>query len=234
MNVYLIEDDGQVTVFDAGIEAMGPALRAACARFGGIKRVVLGPCRLPTTAGPRRRSALRSTATRPTATPLQSERPFRDYWDLEKLAPYARPAYAKLVPAWDGGATQVAGTVAEGDEVAGFRVIDLPGHAPGLIGLFRESDRLALVSDCFYTIDPQSGRKVPVRVPHRAFNADAEQTRASMRKLADLEPATAWGGHGDPVTGDVATQLRRAASPVSRRSRQRPKLTAPTTEYTGP
>ncbi|MGH2871594.1 MAG: nuclear transport factor 2 family protein, partial [Solirubrobacteraceae bacterium] len=32
MNVYLIEDGDGVTVFDAGIEAMGPALRAACVR----------------------------------------------------------------------------------------------------------------------------------------------------------------------------------------------------------
>ena len=41
-------------------------------------------------------------------------------------------------------------TVAEGDEVAGFRVHHFPGHAPGLIGLWRESDRLALVSDTVY------------------------------------------------------------------------------------
>ncbi|MFL5862157.1 MAG: hypothetical protein ACJ780_15480 [Solirubrobacteraceae bacterium] len=39
-----------------------------------------------------------------------------------------------------------AGTVAEGDEIAGFEVVDPPGHAPGLIGLFRRSDGLALIS----------------------------------------------------------------------------------------
>lgn len=211
MNIYLIEDDGQVTVFDAGIEAMGPALRAACARFGGARRVVLGH------ADADHRGAAPALGAPVYCHPAdreaaQSERPFRDYWDLEKLAPYARPALAKLLPSWDGGAVEIAGTVAEGDEVAGFRVVDLPGHAPGLIGLFRESDRLALVSDCFYTLDVQSGRKVPVRVPHPAFDLDVEQARASIRKLADLEPATAWGGHCDPVTGDVATQLRQAAS----------------------
>ena len=42
---------------------------------------------------------------------------------------------------------KIGGTVSEGDEVAGFRVIHFPGHAPGLIGLWRESDRVALVSD---------------------------------------------------------------------------------------
>ncbi len=63
---------------------------------------------------------------------------------------------------------KIAGTVSEGDEVAGFKVIELPGHAPGLIALWRESDRLALVSDCFYTIDmwgSQAARRACPRRP---------------------------------------------------------------------
>ena len=38
MNVYLIEDEGRVTVFDAGIHTMAPAIAAAGARLGGIRR----------------------------------------------------------------------------------------------------------------------------------------------------------------------------------------------------
>jgi glyoxylase-like metal-dependent hydrolase (beta-lactamase superfamily II) len=114
--------------------------------------------------------------------------------------------------AWDGGAVEVSETVDEGDEVAGFRVVHLPGHAPGLIGLFRDSDRLALVSDCFYTLDPQTGLKGKPRVPHPAFNLDTEQARESMRKLAGLEPSVAWAGHADPVTGDVRRELEAAAA----------------------
>jgi glyoxylase-like metal-dependent hydrolase (beta-lactamase superfamily II)/predicted ester cyclase len=210
MNVYLIEDDGGVTVFDAGISAMGPALRAACARLGGIKRVVLGHAdcdhrgAAPALGHPVYvHGADRAAAESPSA--------FRDYWHLERLSAYARPVYPKLLASWDGGAVEVAGTVAEGDRVAGFDVVELPGHAPGLIGLFRASDRLALVSDCVYTLDPQTGRKGPPRIPHLAFDADLDQTRASIRKLAALEPAAAWPGHADPVTGDVRTQLERVA-----------------------
>ena len=211
MNVYLIADGGQVTVFDAGIEAMGPALGSACARFGGAATLVLGH------ADADHRGAAPALGAPVVCHPAEleaarSDSPLRDYWDLQKLAAYARPALARLLRSWDGGPVAVDGTVQEGDDVAGFRVVDLPGHAPGLIGLFRESDRLALVSDCFYTIDVQTGRKGPVRVPHPAFDADVEQTRASMRKLAELEPACAWGGHGDPVTGDVRGQLMQAAS----------------------
>ncbi len=142
----------------------------------------------------------------------ESPDPWRDYWDLEKLDPYGRVLLRRLLPSWDGGAVAVQGTVTDADEIAGFRVVDLPGHAPGLIGLFRDSDRLALVSDCVYTIDPQTGRNRPVHLPPPAFDADVEQARASIRKLAELEPSAVWAGHGEPVTGDVSGQLRAAAA----------------------
>ena len=107
---------------------------------------------------------------------------------------------------------EIADTVAEGDELAGFEVVALPGHAPGLIGLWRAADRLALVSDCFYTLDPQTGIHGHPRVPHPAFNRDTEQARASIRKLAAMEPAVAWAGHAEPLTGDVRAQLETAAA----------------------
>jgi glyoxylase-like metal-dependent hydrolase (beta-lactamase superfamily II)/predicted ester cyclase len=211
MNVYLIEDEGGLTMFDAGISDMTDAVRIVSTRLGGIKRIVLGHADAdhrgaapgldaPVYCHPAEREAAESNA------------PFRPYWDFSKLFPSARAVYPKLLTTWDGGAVEVEGTLTEGDEVAGFRVIELPGHAPGLIGLFRESDRLALVSDCFYTVDPQTGIKNAAHVPHPAFNQDTEQARASIRKLAELAPSAAWAGHTDPVTGDVGAQLERAAS----------------------
>jgi hydroxyacylglutathione hydrolase len=115
-----------------------------------------------------------------------------------------------MLKMWDGGPVEIAGTVSEGDDVAGFEVIHLPGHAPGQIGLWRASDRLALVSDCFYTLDINTGRPGHPRLPHRAFNQDTEQAQASMLKLAALEPAAAWPGHAGPLTGDVRAQLEHA------------------------
>jgi hydroxyacylglutathione hydrolase len=211
MNVYLLQEPGGgVTVFDAGIDGMGPAIVAAGARMGGIKRVVLGH------ADPDHRGAAPALdapvycheAERAAA---ESEDWLRSYFDLSRLRPYARPFFAKMLPTWDGGAVTIAGTVAEGDEVAGFRVVELPGHAPGLIGLLRESDRLALVSDTVYTLDIQTGRKGGPRIPHPAFDESTERAGASIRKLAGLEPTTVWAGHADPVTGDVVRQLNDAA-----------------------
>lgn len=211
MNVYLIEDDGGVTVFDAGISSMAAAVRAAAARLGGIKRVVLGH------ADADHRGAAPGLGAPVYCHPAdveaaESPSSIRPYYDFSKLGPHGRLFLPRMLPVWDGGAVQIAGTVAGGDQIAGFRVLELPGHAPGLIGLYRESDRVALVTDCVYTLDPQTGIKGHARVPHSAFNIDTEQARGSIRKLAEFEPSVAWAGHADPVRGDVAAELRRAAS----------------------
>jgi glyoxylase-like metal-dependent hydrolase (beta-lactamase superfamily II) len=136
----------------------------------------------------------------------------RPYWDFSKLAPPVRALMPRLLRSWDGGAVEIADTVQEGDEIDSFRVIELPGHAPGLIGLFREQDRLALASDCVYTLNPQTGIGGAPRVPHAAFNIDTQQARESIRKLAGLEPSVAWFGHAKPIRKDVVSQLQRAAS----------------------
>jgi hypothetical protein len=66
------------------------------------------------------------------------------------------------------------------------------------------------VSDLVYTID-MFGRSRAAKLPEAMFNYDIEQARASIRKLAALEPAAAWPGHAKPATGDVRSQLERAA-----------------------
>ena len=210
MNVYLIKDGDGVTVFDAGIRAMVKGIAGSAAQIGPIDRVLLG-----------HGHADHRGAAPGLGVPVWCHEADRadaegdggqHYFDFSQLERWtARTFMPLLLKTWDGGSVKVDQTVKEGDEVAGFQVIHLPGHAPGLIGLWRESDRLALVSDCFYTLDPQTGRKGHPRVPHRGFNEDTEQARASIRKLAAMEPATAWPGHADPLTGDVRDQLERAA-----------------------
>ncbi len=210
-NVYLLEEDGGVTLFDAGARTMTRAVAAAGAKLGGIRRVVLG----------HGHTDHRGTAPSLGVPVLCHPNEVQDaegsggfrYWDphLASLPTPHRQLHRLLHRyAWDGGPVEISGTLVEGDDVAGFKVIELPGHAPGQIGLWRESDRLALSSDCFYTLDIW-GRDCPPRLPLQAYNFDTEQARASIRKLAALEPAAAWPGHAKPVTGDVRAALERAA-----------------------
>ena len=211
MNVYLLEDEGGgVTLFDAGIRSMTHAVAEAAAPLGGINRIVLGHAdadhrgtapglRVPVYCHPAEVEAARS------------EDSMRPYQRLEKLGIPARYVYRHLLAFWDGGPVEIAGTLDEGDDVCGFRVVHLPGHAPGLIGLFRESDGLALTSDAFYVIDPETSRRIPPGPPPEAFNEDTAQARESLRKLAELDPSAAWPGHADALSGDVRGRLERAA-----------------------
>jgi glyoxylase-like metal-dependent hydrolase (beta-lactamase superfamily II) len=96
--------------------------------------------------------------------------------------------------------------------VSGFRVVHLPGHAPGLIALFRERDRLALTTDCFYMVDVDTSRPQDPAPAPDAFNQDSAQARESIRKLAALDPVACWPAHLGPLTGDVRAALERAAA----------------------
>jgi hydroxyacylglutathione hydrolase len=210
-NVYLLEDEGQVTLFDAGARTMTRSLAAAGAKLGGIRRIVLGHAHTD------HRGSAPGLGAPVYCHPAEVEDAegsggFR-YWPegLVGLPLWMRILHKAMHRyAWDGGPVKVEGTVVEGDEIAGFKVIELPGHAPGQIGLWRESDRLAIVSDCFYTLD-MLGRDTAPHIPEPTYNYDTDEARASMRKLAALEPAAAWAGHAKPLTGDVRSQLELAA-----------------------
>lgn len=210
-NVYLIEGEDGVTMFDAGARTMARSLASAAAKLGGLHRIVLGHGHTD------HRGAAPSFDVPVLCHPeevqdAQGSGGFR-YWPpgLEGLPSPQRQVHRILHRiAWDGGPVKIAGTLVEGDQVAGFTVVHLPGHAPGQIGLWRESDRLALVSDCFYTLD-MWGRHGPPHLPEDVYNFDTDQARESLLKLAALEPAAAWPGHAKPVVGDVRSQLQAAA-----------------------
>jgi hydroxyacylglutathione hydrolase len=215
MNIYFLEDGDGVVQFDAGTKAMVKAAKAAGNRLGGVKRVVLGHAH----------ADHRGTAPSMGApvfchaddvADAESDAAIAPYMEISELPVPARWLFPLLLKRWDGGAVQIAGTVAEGDEVAGFQVIHFPGHAPGLIGLWRESDKVALVSDVVYLLDStKMGRSLPkgeASVPHPAWNWDHAKAKESVRKLAALEPALVCTGHEQPLRGEnLRPALERAA-----------------------
>ena len=86
----------------------------------------------------------------------------------------------------------------EGDEVAGFTVLDTPGHSVGHVSYWRESDRTLICGDVFTNMDTITG--VPgLQEPKRFFTPDPARNRQSMRRLAELEPALVCFGHGRPL-----------------------------------
>jgi glyoxylase-like metal-dependent hydrolase (beta-lactamase superfamily II) len=215
MNIYFLEDEGGVVQFDAGTKAMRKKARAAARELGGLKRVVLGHAH----------ADHRGTAPYMDApvfchpdevVDAEGDQAVSPYFNLSLLevAP-VRWIYPAMLRHWDGGPVKIAGTVSEGDEVAGFKVLHFPGHAPGLIGLWRESDRVALVSDVVYLVDSARLKPLPhgeASVPHPAFAWNHQEAKRSLRRLAELEPLVVGAGHERPLRGEnLRAVLERAA-----------------------
>ena len=222
MNVYFIEDpEGGVTMFDAGTRSMTRNASRVAKSLGGLRQIVLGH------ADTDHRGAAKGLSTvpiycHPDARPYAESDEWPDYWDMDQIdwLP-SRLLYPLLHWWWDGGGLPIAGTVSEGDEVAGFKVVDLPGHAPGLIALFRESDKLCLCSDAIYMVDSIHLKELEEdeapTVPHPVWNHDTHQAAESVRKLAGLGATAVWPGHAEAVKGtaeEVKARLDTAADRV--------------------
>lgn len=80
----------------------------------------------------------------------------------------------------------------EGDTVGSFTVLDVPGHSPGHIALWREADRTLLCGDVFF-------RLPRVSQPWKFLTVDVQRNYESMRRLAELRPALTLFGHGPPL-----------------------------------
>jgi glyoxylase-like metal-dependent hydrolase (beta-lactamase superfamily II) len=86
----------------------------------------------------------------------------------------------------------------EGDEVAGFRVLEVPGHSAGHVAYWRESDRTLVLGDVLFNLNLRSFRP-GLNEPPRAFTPDPARNRESARRVAALEPALVCFGHGPPM-----------------------------------
>ncbi len=97
-----------------------------------------------------------------------------------------------------GPGHKVDRALVEGDEVAGFRVLDTPGHSKGHVSYWRESDRVLILGDVLNNMDIYTG--VPgLRQPKKTVTPDPERNRQSIRRLGELEPSLVCFGHGAPL-----------------------------------
>jgi glyoxylase-like metal-dependent hydrolase (beta-lactamase superfamily II) len=93
-----------------------------------------------------------------------------------------------------------------------WRWVFTPGHTPGHVALFRDSDRTLIAGDAFVTTKQESARGAfaysPKKVhrPPAYYTPDWISAYNSVRKLSELRPAAAVTGHGVPVHGRELTQ----------------------------
>jgi len=100
--------------------------------------------------------------------------------------------------AFGGPGHKVDRVLREGDEVAGFQVLDVPGHSAGHIAFWRASDRTLILGDVLNNMNVITGMP-GLHQPPDFFTPDPRRNRESARRLAELEPALVCFGHGAPL-----------------------------------
>lgn len=86
----------------------------------------------------------------------------------------------------------------EGDEIAGFEAMDVPGHSAGHVALWRSSDRVLVLGDVLSNMDQLTLIPGP-HEPKPYLTPDPAENRRSAKKLAGLEPELVLFGHGAPL-----------------------------------
>lgn len=101
----------------------------------------------------------------------------------------------------------------------GWKIVHTPGHTPGHISFFREEDKTLLVGDAFCTTPAESffaanfTQPAELHGPPSYFTSNWMAAKASVEKLAALNPLTVAPGHGKPLSGtEVASALQKLAT----------------------
>jgi glyoxylase-like metal-dependent hydrolase (beta-lactamase superfamily II) len=99
----------------------------------------------------------------------------------------------------------------------GWRWLHTPGHSPGHVSLWRESDRAMVAGDAVITTRQESAYSIATQAPElhgppAYFTTEWDKAKTSARALAELEPELLVTGHGRPMAGpEMRAALRRLA-----------------------
>jgi glyoxylase-like metal-dependent hydrolase (beta-lactamase superfamily II) len=230
VNVYLLEEGGEITIIDAGAPGQWHELLAELATMGrtldDIRSVVL-------THGHSDHIGFAERARRELDVPVQVHEADRALAtggsgaarDRTTKGPRPRPgaligflAYSIRKGMLRIPPISVVSTFGDGatlDVPGAPRVILVPGHTAGSAALHVPARDAVFVGDAFATRSALTGARGPLTVPQ--FNADTRQALASLDRLADLDARLALPGHGEPWTGGLAEAVRlvRASVPLA-------------------
>lgn len=122
--------------------------------------------------------------------------------------------------------------------------IHTPGHSAGHISLWREQDRALIAGDAFLTTRQESAYAVAMQKPEMHgpptyFTPDWDAAKASVEKLAALEPDLVITGHGRAMRGsamlaalrELAERFHEVAVPARSRYAMHPARAADGTAY---
>lgn len=234
VNLYLVEDEGRLTVVDAGLPGMYGRLRAALEetghRLGSIDAVVLTHGH-PDHVGLAERVRQDAGAAvwvhedddamvadpRHATRYSSHERSFGSYL-LRRPATLRVPLHIGRQGGFRPVPVQQRSTFRDGDvlDVPGRpTAVLVPGHTHGSTAFVFADRGVVMTGDALVTRDDITGRDGPTTVP-AAFTHDSAQALASLTALARSDIPTVLPGHGPPFTGGAAAAvaLARAAGPA--------------------
>jgi glyoxylase-like metal-dependent hydrolase (beta-lactamase superfamily II) len=227
-NWYIVEDDGGVTIVDAGVPTSWDSLQDALARLGrsrtDVKALVLThahfdhvgfaerarqeldvPVYVHENDAPLARHPMQYTHERPRSLYVLTQ-----VQALPIVASLVRnrafwPHGVRAVERYSNGSLPVPGSP---------RVVYTPGHTLGHCALHFPDRDAVIAGDAFVMLDPYTAQKGP-KIVARAATADSERALATLDALAETGARTLLTGHGGPWTGGAedAVRLAREAGP---------------------
>lgn len=84
--------------------------------------------------------------------------------------------------------------VADGDDIAGLRVIGTPGHTPGHVSVLDPTSRVFVAGDAMV------GENGGAAKPPAQYTEDMDEALRSVSKVAELDFDIVLFGHGEPIT----------------------------------
>ena len=234
VNVYLLEEAGEVTIVDAGLPGLWKDLPGELASMGrtldDVRALVLTHAHSDHVG-----FAERIRRERSVPISIHEDDAALARGEAKQVRDPHGPGYRgssvrALLRFAAYGITRGMTTVVPIAEVATFidgatldlpgtpRVVHVPGHTAGSVVLQVESRDTIFVGDAFVTRDVVTGGTGPRFFA--AFNADNRQAIASLARLDALSARLALPGHGDPWTGGLPEALRqvRASLPAGLRT----------------
>jgi len=206
VNAYLLEDDEELLLVDAGTPSASEQIRSAVEAVGfevaDIEHVLLTHYDVDHIGG-------LQALTPELSAPVYAGEP-----DASYLSGHEKPP----LRSWKGTFQRVTGLFATrpsleverveaGDSIGSFTVYETPGHTPGHVCYVSESLGVGFLGDL---VREQRGE-----LTHAPWflSDDSSAIRASVRALAEvgLEFSIACPGHGTPLVEDGSTKLQALA-----------------------
>jgi glyoxylase-like metal-dependent hydrolase (beta-lactamase superfamily II) len=216
VNAYLLDDEGQVTIIDAGAPAYWGALPTELAAMGrsldDVRAVVLThahtdhigfaerirrergvPVSVHAEDAALARGEIKASGQQ--SGPIRIRPILAFLWWAVRNGALRIPPIAEVSTFGDGAILDVPGSP---------RVIALPGHSPGSAALHVPQLDALFIGDGFATKAVTTGEEGPQIAP---FSSDRQEALASLSRLDGVEAGLVLPGHGQPWTGGVAAAV---------------------------